>query len=50
MRLSEIYIKEIMLTEFWSSLEEDLEINEEQNFKKLRKQIDELIFEEKKEE
>jgi len=29
---------------------QDLEFNEEQNFKKLRKQIDELIFEENKEE
>ena len=45
MRLSEIYIKEIMLTEFWSTLEEDLEINEgDSGLTDLIGKSNELIF------
>jgi hypothetical protein len=45
MRLSEIYIKEVILTEFWSTLEEDLEINEgDSGLTDLIGQANDLIF------
>lgn len=45
MRLSEIYIKEIVLGEFWKGLEKDLIVNEgDSGLKDLIAQANELIF------
>lgn len=45
MRLSEIYIKEIVLGEFWKGLEKDLVVNEvDSGLKDLIGQANELIF------
>ena len=46
MRLSEIYIKEVMLKEFWKGVQEDLELNEgdEAGVSDLISQSKEIIF------
>ena len=47
MRLTEIYLKEVFLREFWAELEEDLQLEEaiDAGLSKLLGEVNKIVFE-----